>query len=298
MNLPLFLQASILMMISWLLLAMSFFSWGRFFSRILNIKIDGKKGVIANIWLGFIFCIIFFSIYHLFLPINAFASSIFYFPGIIYFSIKYGKKLPGFVKSIGSLKLSVIVLTLFIASAVAIQLPTNFDAGLYHLNSIRWNNEYHIVKGLGNLHTRLGFNQSFFLFCASLNFHPFLNEYGFHASNSFLFALFFVGMIIGGKTIDLLFACLFIFIPMPYHWMTSPTPDFASTVIQIITFRYFVEAVHYKPQTKERISIISFVGLLSAILITIKLSNVVYVACLGLITIIFGMRSVRKKPRL
>ena len=196
MNLPFdtygFMRDTILIMFSWFMLAISFFSWGRFLSNILNIKKNDKKGIIANIWLGFVFCIFFFSIYHLFLPINAFASSLFYFPGIIYFVIKYAKKLPKFIASIGILNLTVIVLTLFMASAVSMQVPTNFDAGLYHLNSIKWINEYHIIKGIGNLHTRLGFNQSFFLYSASLNFHPFLSDYAFHASTSFLYALFFV----------------------------------------------------------------------------------------------------------
>ena len=294
-----FFRDTTLLMMSWFLLAISFFIWGRFLSKILNIKINGKKGIFANVWLGFVFCIFVFSVYHLFLPINAFASSIFYIPGIIYFFIKYGKKLPAFVKSIGVLKLAVILLTLFAASSVAIQVPTNFDTGLYHLNSIRWNNEYHIIKGIGNLHTRLGFNQTFFLYCASLNFHPFLNDYAFHTSNSFLYALFFVGLIMNGTFIDLLIASLFFFIPMPYHWLTSPTPDLASTFIQIVTFRYFVEAIHFNPKSDDRIGLISFAAILSALLLTIKLSNIVYAAGLGVVTIFFnqkyGLNDIEKK---
>ena len=303
MNLPFdifsFFCDTTLLMMSWFLLAISFFIWGRFLSKILNIKINGKKGIFANVWLGFVFCIFVFSVYHLFLPINAFASSIFYIPGIIYFFIKYGKKLPAFVKSIGVLKLAVILLTLFAASSVAIQVPTNFDTGLYHLNSIRWNNEYHIIKGIGNLHTRLGFNQTFFLYCASLNFHPFLNDYAFHTSNSFLYALFFVGLIMNGTFIDLLIASLFFFIPMPYHWLTSPTPDLASTFIQLVTFRYFVEAIHFNPKSDDRIGLISFAAILSALLLTIKLSNIVYAAGLGVVTIFFnqkyGLNDIEKK---
>ena len=291
MNLPFnlynFFCDTTLMMLSWFLLAISFFIWGRFLSGILNLKINGKKGIFANIWLGFVFCIFLFSIYHLFLPINAFASCIFYIPGLIYFFIKFGKKLPAFVKSIGVLKLVVILLTLFAASSIAIQAPTNFDTGLYHLNSIRWNNEYHIIKGIGNLHTRLGFNQTFFLYCASLNFHPYLNEYAFHASNSFLYALFFVGLIINGTFIDLLIASLFFFIPMPYHWLTSPTPDLASTFIQIVTFRYFIDAVLFHSESDDRTSQISFVAILSALLITTKLSNIVYAAGLGVVSLLF-----------
>ena len=97
-------------------------------------------------------------------------------------------------------------------------------------------------------------------------------------------------MILNGTSIDLLLTCLFFFIPMPYHWLTSPTPDLASTLIQIVIFRYFIEAVYFNPEKKERIEYISFAAILSALLITIKLNNVVYAIGLGIVTIIFGKK--------
>jgi hypothetical protein len=44
--------------------------------------------------------------------------------------------------------------------------PTNGDSGEYHFNTIRWINAFPIVPGLGNLHGRLAFNQSF-LYCGT-----------------------------------------------------------------------------------------------------------------------------------
>jgi 3-isopropylmalate/(R)-2-methylmalate dehydratase small subunit len=44
----------------------------------VSLEVDIKKGIIAKIWLGFVFCILFFSIYHIFYPIDAFASILFY----------------------------------------------------------------------------------------------------------------------------------------------------------------------------------------------------------------------------
>jgi len=42
-----------------------------------------------------------------------------------------------------------------------------YDTDLYHAQTVRWINEYGTVKGLGNLHSRLGFN-SLWLALASL----------------------------------------------------------------------------------------------------------------------------------
>ncbi len=260
-NFYIFLRDTSLVIFSWFLLSISFFSWGKLLRKILNIEITGKKGVVATIWLGFVFCIIFFSVYHLFLPINVLASSVFYIPSIIYFFVKYGKKLPAFFSSIGLFKIIVIILTLYAASAVAIQFPSNLDTGLYHLNSIRWLNEYHIIKGLGNLHAKLGFNQLFFIYSSSLNFHPFFNDYAFHIGNSFLYFILFIGCIFSGTVIDLLIICLFFFIPMPFKWISCPTPDIASTIVQLVTFRYLVEIIFFNPDSKERSSYIGLVAI-------------------------------------
>ena len=50
------------------------------------------------------------------------------------------------------------------------------DSGLYHLTAIRWCAEYPVVPGLGNLHGRLAFNNSFFLYAAMLDVGPFIGK--------------------------------------------------------------------------------------------------------------------------
>lgn len=285
-----FIRDSMLVMLAWFLMAISYYIWGRFLSKILNIKISGNKGIIAKIWLGFAFCIFIFSIYHLFLPIDAFASCLFYIPGILVFFARYSKKIPNFIKSIGWLKLLAILITLFVIATFAIQFPNHLDTGLYHLNSIRWINEHHIIKGIGNLHDRLGFNQLFFIYSASLNFHPYFNDYAFHLSNSFLCALFFVGMFLNGYIIDLAILCLFFFIPMPFYWISTPSPDLASTVLQIVIFRYFIEAIYFNEKSKDRSNFIAFAAILSGVAITLKLSNTIFVLGLGLTTILFNYK--------
>lgn len=277
-----FIRDSLLIMVAWFFMATSFYSWGIFFKKIIGINIVENKKYAANIWFGWLFCILFFTVYHLFFPINAFVSCIFYIPSSIYFFIKFSKKIPLFIKKLGFVKLSAFLLIAFSVAMVSIQIPVNYDTGLYHLNSIRWANEYHIIKGLGNLHSRLGFNQLFFLYSASLNFHPFLNNFSYHAANSFLYILFYGGLLLNGTFIDLILICLFFFIPMPYHWVNSPTPDFASTIIQLTAFRYFLDLIYYNgKENKNGITVL--ILLLSAILVCIKLSNIIFALGLSLL---------------
>ena len=286
-NLPNFIGHSFLIILTWIFLATSFYSWGNFLAKLIGINITNHKKHIARIWLGWVFGLFFFAFYHLFLPINAFASILFYFSGSIYFFIKYRNKLLPFIRSIGRLKLIVIFLTFFASAIIAIQVPVNYDSGLYHLNSIRWVNEHHIIKGIGNLHVRLGLNQLFFLYAASLNFHPLLNDCAFHAANSFLYAIFSASLILSGTTIDLIILILFFYLPMPYYWIANPTPDMASTLLQITAFCFFIEAIYLKPDRTDKAHLISLTAILTAILVTVKLSNILFALGLGLITLIY-----------
>ncbi|MCR4990988.1 MAG: hypothetical protein K6A38_09010 [Lachnospiraceae bacterium] len=55
----------------------------------------------------------------------------------------------------------------------------HYDSDLYHAQSIRWIEEYGVIKGLGNLHTRLAYNSSAFALSALFSF-AFLGRGSFH----------------------------------------------------------------------------------------------------------------------
>lgn len=63
----------------------------------------------------------------------------------------------------------------------------HYDTGLYHAQSIRWMEEYGIVKGLGNLHCRLAYNSSSFALAALYSL-AFLGGQSYHCMAGF-FAL-------------------------------------------------------------------------------------------------------------
>jgi hypothetical protein len=85
-------------------------------------------------------------------------------------------------------------------AAGACQPPTVYDSGLYHFSAIRWASEYPVVPGLGNLHGRLAFNQSFFLYTALWEAPPFTGR-GFHLANSLPFVVLFVQLIGGARMV-------------------------------------------------------------------------------------------------
>lgn len=61
----------------------------------------------------------------------------------------------------------------------------HYDTGLYHAQSIRWIEEYGVIKGLGNLHCRLAYNSSSFALSALYSM-AFLGGRSYHCCAGFI----------------------------------------------------------------------------------------------------------------
>lgn len=71
----------------------------------------------------------------------------------------------------------------------------HYDTGLYHAQSIRWIEEYGIVPGLGNLHSRLAYNSAAFCLSALYSM-AFLGGRSYHCCAGFL--AFLLALVCGG----------------------------------------------------------------------------------------------------
>lgn len=96
-----------------------------------------------------------------------------------------------FYKYIGQLKsikgISIIVLVL-LWSYFTSRGIIHYDTDLYHAQSIRWIEEYGVVKGLGNLYNRLAYNSAFFSMQALFSLRFALGR-SLHSMNGFLVVL-------------------------------------------------------------------------------------------------------------
>ena len=72
----------------------------------------------------------------------------------------------GFAKKRGIFKFAVYVCIFLLCAMAASGGYPHFDTDLYHAQSIRWIEEYGAVKGLANLHNRLGYNSAAFALTA------------------------------------------------------------------------------------------------------------------------------------
>ena len=141
--------------------------------------------------------------------------------------------------------------------------PGVYDSGLYHFSSVRWANEQPLPPGLGNLHGRLAYNQSYFLLVSFVNLLPRRGD-GHNFTNSLLLVFTIITILeVGGeitadrtrKTIFLLLGALTFFFALLFNktnepGISSPSPDVAMVCLQLAMFSLAL-AVCNQPAAKR-----------------------------------------------
>lgn len=132
-----------------------------------------QQGLGLNAVFGLAATLLFLEIWNLFYPVNhtsIWILSLFTLGSAILLWRTTIGVFRGWIRDSGILvPLSLLVLLLTVSwFALGPSERSHYDVGLYYLSAIRWAREYPVVPGLANLDTRLGFNQSLFLFVAFL----------------------------------------------------------------------------------------------------------------------------------
>ncbi len=285
-------------------LGVAYFGWGNVLLLVPGLKgLAGEKRPVAfTVWLGWSATLFLFQVIHFFLPLHVYAVAPVFILGVAFsipflaaecgnFPVELFTRRP-FITA--TAVVAVLSATVWIASRAMLP-PQHYDSGLYHLNAVRWYNSYAIVPGLGNLHGRFAFNPSFFTYVAALNFHPFF-RHGRSIANSFLLILTAATLI--EMAIPLLKRHVRDARSEPFEWGTalfafpiliylalvsfgvaSPSPDLATSLLQIVIFAMLVRALGEYMETKRvSRSTIFIVGVVAATSATIKLSSLVFAA--------------------
>ena len=164
----------------------------------------------------------------------------------------------------------------------------HYDTSLYHAQSIRWIEEYGVVKGLGNLHSRLAYNSASFAVSALYSM-AFLGGQSYHCVVGWLALLLAVDClnIIGALRSGRIRTCDFARVMCIYYLvnifdeMVSPASDY---FMVLLTF-YIVIRWLDLPEEDQEIFPYAMLCILGVFLITVKLSAapilllVVYPAC-------------------
>jgi hypothetical protein len=299
-------------LIIYLLIGAACYGWGKAAAHILGISKQTSRSDVTLVWLGWAFTLVILQLSHLLFPLAAYIvvpifiiGAVFSAPQIINAFRRFSQKRSSVMRT-ATIVIIMLVGAGWIASR-SMMPPTIADSGLYHFNAIRWINSFPIVPGLGNLHGRLAFNESFFPYAAALNFYP-IFEHGRSLANSFLLLLTIVSFaqflrpVLNQPSLlaeshpfqysSVLFALpILAFLMLNSDGLASPTPDLASTLLQLIMFVILVQGVAEWMEGEGQLDYRATVlAILAVTAITIKLSNLAFSAVIVSICLAYSCR--------
>lgn len=152
----------------------------------------------------------------------------------------------------------------------------HYDTGLYHAQSIRWIEEYGVVKGLGNLHGRLAYNSASFALSALYSM-VFLGGQSYHCTAgllAFILALVcleLVGHIRAGRLWTSDFArvmCVYYLVNI-FDEMVSPASDY---YMVLLTFYLVIRWLGLLEREEKAVLPYALLSVLGVFLMTVKLS--------------------------
>jgi hypothetical protein len=313
------ISALIQTLIIYLVMGAAYYGWGRVATYVLGMGQQTNRFDITLIWLGWAFTLFIFQLSHFLFPITAYVVAPVFIIGAVC-------SIPQIVNArwsrppqISTLLRTAPIIIIMLAGATwiasrSMMSPTNYDSGLYHLKAIHWINSLPIVPGLGNLDGRLAFNQSFFTYVAALNFYPLLGH-GRSLANSFLLLLTIVSFaqflrpvlkrpsLLAESHPFQYSSVLFAFpilglvsilgsVALEIDGLASPTPDLASTLLQLTMFVMLAQVIAARIKGKGRQDHRATVlAILAATAITIKLTNLAFSAVIVSMCLAFSWRT-------
>lgn len=152
----------------------------------------------------------------------------------------------------------------------------HYDTGLYHAQSIRWIEEYGIVKGLGNLHCRLAYNSSSFALSALYSM-SFLGGQSYHCAAGFL-ALLLAGDCLMVRefpwkrklrTSDFARMMCIYYLLIIFDEMVSPASDY---FMVLTAFYIVIEWLDLSEEREKAVCPYAMLCVMGVYLLTLKLS--------------------------
>lgn len=264
---------------------------GRAVWKVTRIEFSHEFLAILFFWVGWGVLIIFLQLWHLIFKVDIWAFAILAIAaGISLLRDRRSllRDLLHLVRHRPILCLAIALASVSLANQ-ALRPLYDYDTGLYHLQALRWTQDYPIVIGLANLHGRFGFNNANFLYVALVGVGPW-RGIELNVANSLLLMVATVQALIGLECairerrnwkLPHLFAALTIIPILDYTLLrgatSSPSSDAASGMLHLTLMTLFLAFLQRKDfsgsQALFELALIVFLAVLGVV---IKLSSGIF----------------------
>ena len=148
----------------------------------------------------------------------------------------------------------------------------HYDSDLYHAQSIRWIEEYGIVKGLGNIHVRFAYNSSVFALSALYSMREIAGQ-SLHTVNGLIALLLSVELLEAFKRQPALsdFARLgaFYYLTLVYRDIVAPASDYC---VMCLVFYMIIRWLSYLEAGEKNIAPYGLLCVMGVYGVTLKLT--------------------------
>ena len=192
------ISGALAILATWLVLFLAFAGVGLAIKRAVNPDPINIDQLITSFWMGFSIAILFLQLWHLAFPVAWPSLAVILAIGAV--SLFWNRALlRGWVANRDVRKNALLILALFVCALWTANGATaagdEWDYGVYHLPAVLWTKSYPIVHGLGNLHGRLAFNSSYYLYVAMLDVGAWSGKSN-HLANGLLAAVFLCQVVV------------------------------------------------------------------------------------------------------
>jgi hypothetical protein len=188
------LSGTLSILATWTVLSVAFIGLGLGVKRMLGPSHTDVDQSVTCFWVGFSLAILFLQMWHFAFRISWFPLAIILVFGALGISwnraaLSAAMSRSG-VRQHRALLMVLLGCGLWVANS-ATGSGDDWDYGVYHLSAVRWTSAYPIIHGLGNLHGRLAFNSSYYLYAAMLDVGPWSGASNHLANGLLVTALLF-----------------------------------------------------------------------------------------------------------
>jgi hypothetical protein len=278
------LVGMISILLTWMLLLMVCCGIGLSIQRLFGLPDLNAERMLSGFWLGWSSLIIALQVLHLVIPVDlpvTLGAVILGMVSLVWNSTSVLRFLKDGARAARLACAATFPFLVWLANR-AMGPSRPYDAGLYHLSSVHWISSYPLVPGLGNLHGRLAFNSSYFLFQALLNVGSW-KQMSYHLAGGLLITVAFLQIGLGiyrvatrrsrCRLCDLLSA-LFL-IPMIHRSFvdaSTTSPDLPIFILGFVVGLQLCRALFEHDGMLQLIFDLFLIATLSALGISIKLS--------------------------
>lgn len=155
-----------------------FMGMGLLVRRVFSLRITSMRDLTGSFWIGWGFAIAFLQLWHLWFRVDWRPLMMLSVIGLAGLAWGY-QEIRDRIRQIASsqvIVLSIILVAGLWLANLAVGPMVHYDSGLYELSAVRWASTYPIIPGLANLHTRLGFNSSYYLYVSLFDIGPWVHK--------------------------------------------------------------------------------------------------------------------------